>query len=281
MIRLILLVVAAALAVAGSASALEPRDRPAIVPSDSPITLLGENDLTGLYTFLEDTQYDDPRHVFSIRDGLLTISGDGYGGLSTRDNYADYYLVCEFKWGRKTWGARKTRARDSGILVHGTGPDGAFYGRWMKSIEVQIIEGGLGDVLVLNGDRAEDSARRAVVTTEIKTDRDGEAVWKPGGVRHTIHEGRINWSGRDEDWEDTLGFHGSQDIGDPHDEWTRMEVICDGSTLRVFVNGILVDEVIEISPHSGKITLQAEGAEILVRRWELWPLQKQPTDSER
>jgi hypothetical protein len=251
-------------------SELQP-DKP-IIPKNAAIKLFNGHDLDGLYTFLEDTEYADPRNVFTVREGLLVVSGDGYGGISTKQAFANYRLVCEFKWGCKTWGARKERARDSGLLVHGNGPDNAFAGRWMTSIEAQIIEGGVGDILVVNECGGEDQPSRVSVTSEVATDRDGEAVWAKGGVRRTFCEGRINWFGRDVDWTDTLGFRGTGEIGYPRNEWTRMDVICKGDSIQILVNSVLVNEAFDVTPSSGRITLQSEGAEIVVRRWELWPL---------
>jgi len=39
---------------------------------------------------------------------------------------------------------REDKARDSGCLIHSNGKDGGYEGCWMPSIEVQIIEGGVG-----------------------------------------------------------------------------------------------------------------------------------------
>ena len=82
---------------------------------------------------------------------MIHISGDGYGGLITNQAYRDYHLIVEFKWGEKTWGNRVDRTRDSGVLLHCWGPDGGYSNTWMASIEAQIIEGGVGDILVLTG----------------------------------------------------------------------------------------------------------------------------------
>ncbi|MGH7127890.1 MAG: 3-keto-disaccharide hydrolase, partial [Planctomycetaceae bacterium] len=90
------------------------------------IPLFNGKNLDGFYTWMKDTQYEDPRTVFSVKDGMLHVSGDGLGGLITKQAYRDYHLVIEFKWGEKTWGARQDRTRDSGILVHCTGPDGGY-----------------------------------------------------------------------------------------------------------------------------------------------------------
>jgi hypothetical protein len=84
------------------------------------------------------------------KDGTFNISGRGYGYVATKENYRDYHLVIEFKWGTKTWGAREKKAKDNGILLHAYGPHGAYSDTWMASIEAQIIEGGVGDILVLS-----------------------------------------------------------------------------------------------------------------------------------
>ena len=249
-----------------------------ITPKSGVIRLFNGKDLEGLYTFLEDTKYEDPRKIFSVHDGLLAISGDGYGGVVTRQAYRDYHLVCEFKWGKRTWLARERRARDSGILVHGNGPDGSYLARWLTSFEAQIIQGGLGDLLVVNGVDDKHNPMPISLSAEVTTDRDGEIVWRKGGQQQTFHTGRINWYGRDPDWKDVLDFRGASDIPGPNNGWTRMEVICSGNGIRIMVNGVLVNEASGANPSSGKITLQTEAAEIFVRRWELWPLDATPTD---
>src|SRR5215217_3488804 len=83
------------------------------------IHLLGGTDLTPFYSFLKDFGNADPDNVFTITNGILRISGQHYGYLATRhDNFENYKLVAEFKWGEKTWPPRETNARDSGVLVH-------------------------------------------------------------------------------------------------------------------------------------------------------------------
>jgi len=155
---------------------LKPVKTTAISPKDKPIKLFNGKNLDGFYTWIQDTGYEDPRKVFTVKDGMIHVSGDGFGGLITKDEYRDYHLVVEFKWGEKTWKQREDRARDSGILVHCYGPDGSR-GPWMPSIEAQIIEGGVGDILVLSGkDPKTGKAYVTSLTAEITKDRDGEKV---------------------------------------------------------------------------------------------------------
>ena len=245
-------------------------------PRDGVIQLFNGKDLTNFYTWLKDTKYEDPRQVFTVHDGLLHISGDGLGCITTEREYRDYHLVAEFKWGPRVWPPREKRTRDSGILVHCAGPDGGYSDTWMTSFEAQIIEGGYGDFILVAGKNADGSTAQLSLTCEVEKDRDGENVWKAGGQRQTFNRGRINWYGRDPDWKDELGFRGKQD-GDvlkPGEEWIRMDVICDGGRITNLVNGVKVNEGFDALPSAGKIIIQTELAEIFFRKIELHPLKK-------
>src|SRR5687767_3269945 len=88
-----------------------------ITPSKR-IKLFNGKNLDGWYTWLVETKYDDPKKVYSVKDGMIRISGEDWGGLTTKDQYRDYHLIVEWKWGTVTQGKRANAARDSGILVH-------------------------------------------------------------------------------------------------------------------------------------------------------------------
>src|SRR5947208_299267 len=101
------------------------------------IHVFNGKDLTGFYTYFPTLGKDkDPEQVFTIHDGMIHVSGKVWGYLATEKDYDNYHLVVEFKWGEQTGPKRKDQARDSGVLLHGVGPDGA--GGWMKSIECQM-----------------------------------------------------------------------------------------------------------------------------------------------
>ncbi len=218
--------------------------------------------------------HDPADQVFQVKDGLLHISGKGYGYMVTKESFKDYHLVVELKWGAKTWGKREDRARDNGILVHAYGPHGAYADTWMASIEAQIIEGGIGDILVLSPKLADGTELTTSVTAEFEPDRDKEKRWKKGAPRQEVLKGRINWEKRDEDWADKINFRGQDDPDSPVGEWNRLEVIAKGDTLQYFVNGRLVNEAFNCKPAEGRICIQTEGAEMIVRRYELHPLGK-------
>lgn len=251
----------------------------AVRPTDNVIKIFNGKSLDGLYTFLKDTKYKDPRRVFRVTDGMLHITGDGLGGILTKKQYRDYHLVLEFKWGKRTWKNRKTRTKDSGLLIHSVGADGGYGGIWMPSIEVQMIEGGCGDFIMVAGKDKQGKTVPIALTCEVDRDRDGEVIWKPGGKRERFdlkNRRRINWYGRDPDWKDEIGFRGKQDVESPDGQWNRFDVICKGGHIQVFVNGKKVNEAFDSYPTQGRLQLQTELAEVFVRRWELHPLGKGP-----
>jgi hypothetical protein len=243
------------------------------------IKLFDGKTLGDCYTFLKDTKYEDPRRVFRVDNGLLHFTGDGLGSLITNKEYRDYHLVLEFKWGDKVFAPRTDRAKDSGLLIHSRGADGGYDGTWMPSIEVQIIEGGMGDYILVTGADKDGGQVPISLTCESDRDRDKEVIWKAGGKRETFdlkNRKRINWYGRDPDWADKLGFRGKDDIDHAQTEWTRFDVICDGGHVQNYVNGTLVNEAFDVTPNAGRIQLQVELAEIYFRRWELYPVGKGP-----
>ncbi len=83
--------------------------------------------------------------------GRIRPTANRKGDLADgRQEYRDYHLVLEFRWGGDTLGVRKEKARDTGILVHGIGPDGGYKGIWQASIEANVIEANVVNGVVVN-----------------------------------------------------------------------------------------------------------------------------------
>ena len=233
------------------------------------VQLFNGRDLSNFYTYLQDNKYEDPKGVFTVRDGMLRISGEEWGGITTKNSYRDYYLRVEWKWGGKAWGNRSDKARDSGVLLHGTGPDtGGKRGFWLQSIEYQIIEGGTGDLLLVEGED------RPALTAKVREEPNGQVYWQEGGKQIRTDRKRINWYGRDPDWKDALGFRGRDDLEKPTGGWNVSEVLCDGDSITSVVNGKVVNHATGVSQSAGKILVQSEGAEILIRKIEIGPVTK-------
>ncbi len=244
-----------------------PPRKQAITPHEK-MTLFNGRDLDGWYKWLRGTRYEDPKNVFSVQDGMIRISGEDWGGIATRQTYRDYHLIVEWKWGGPTHGERIGKARDSGILVHAIGEDGAYSSTWLESVESQVIEGGTGDFIMVGG-RGQPS-----LTAKVREGAKGELYWDENGKPVTRNRGRFDWYGRDPDWKDQTGFRGQQDLEAPTGEWNRSEVICDGDTIKNILNGKAVNYGTNSSHTFGKIQLQSEGAEIWIRRVELQPINK-------
>jgi len=237
---------------------------------DAPLLQFNGKDLTGFYTYLHDHKYEDPDGVVQVVDGELRISGKEWGGVVTKEEYSNYRLIVEFKWGTKTWPPRVENARDSGILLHGFGPDDAIGGHWMQSIEYQLIEGGTGDLLVVSKPGGEPMS----LSVEATKKEDGQWYYEPSGAGElrAFSGGRINWWGRDLDWKDQVGFRGPKDVEKPLGEWNTVEVVCDGDTIINKLNGQVVNAGVKSSVTKGKLTFQSEGAEVVFRKIEILPL---------
>ena len=234
--------------------------------------LFNGKDLSGFYTWLVDTQYKDPRGVFSVTNGMIRISGEGLGYLATKRDYSNYVLIAEFKWGAKNWpwGDRIGHARDSGIFLHSTGPDGSSVdgkGAFRPAIECQIFQGATGDILLIRGTNVWPS-----ISAEVAAERDADnwPFWQRGGVRtNIVRWGRLNWFGKSHAWEDKLNVRGSNDVERAYGEWNTIECRSNNGHLQIRLNGVLVNEAFDVQPRSGKILLQCEGSEIFFRKLEM------------
>ena len=142
----------------------------------------------------------------------------------------------------------------------------------MRSYEFQIIQGGVGDLLVLPGYEPDGTILEYAATATVVKDRDGEPCWDAKGEAKVFRGGRVNWWGRDVDWADNLDFRGRQDVESPSGEWTRIEAVCAQDTLDYFVNGKHVNQASQLSHKAGQLIFQSEGAEIYFRKIELHPL---------
>ncbi len=255
---------------------------PEVITPEQTMTLFNGEDLTGFYTWLEGgLDFEDPNRVFSVVDNIdgapaIRVSGEDWGGFVTEQAYSNYHLIVEFRWGNITYGDRKFKAMDSGILLHAEGQDGNtatdFDGPWMRSVEYQLIEGGTGDVILVGGyDESGDFVTPAMKAS-VEQDYNGQFFWSEDGEVREFESGRINWYGRDPDWKDDLGFRGIQDVEKPVGRWNRAEIIADGNRFVYMLNGVVVNRGFDSDLNEGKIMFQSEGAEVFFRRIELKPL---------
>jgi hypothetical protein len=215
----------------------------------------------------------DPRRVFSVEraagEPVLHVSGEVYGGLTTREQFGDFHLRLQMKWGVRKWQPRAEAKRDSGILYHATGPHGAFWNVWKRSLEFQIEEGNIGDLFPLAGALA-----------EVATAPRGR-LWffDPAGAPRLFGEGAgvasFQAKRSDPRFESAAG------------EWNTLELIALGRTALHVVNGHVVlvlhaaavrEEGGAVPLTRGQIQLQSEGAEVFFRRVEIRPIAEIPRE---
>jgi hypothetical protein len=102
------------------------------------VLLFNGKDLSNWVFHLKD-QSVDPSTVFTIKDGVIHITGDPFGYMRTKEKYSDYTLHVEWRW--------PSEATNSGVFVHGQEPDAI----WLKCIECQLMAGNAGDFVCMNG----------------------------------------------------------------------------------------------------------------------------------
>jgi hypothetical protein len=247
----------------------DDKDTRPVRPTET-IKLFNGKDLSGLHTWLKDTGREDPRKVFRVEDGLLHISGDGYGYLRTDKDYRDYHVVVEYKWGQRTDSGKYVR--NSGILLNAVGPDGGANGTWMSSIECQLAQGCVGDLIVIRGKDKNQKTIPVQIKSDVVLGPDKRPRWKQGGEPRVFTSGQLWWSLHDPTFKELRDTRGKNDVESPLGEWTRVECLCPGNRITVRVNGTTVNECYDVYPAAGKILLQSEGFELYVRKFELHPI---------
>ncbi len=246
--------------------------------------LFNGKDLTGWDTYL-GPKYDsvlkkrstvpiglnnDSDKVFSVvqlgDEKVIRISGEDFGGISTVNEYENYHLQVQFRWGQLQWAPRKTGKKDSGLMYHAVGPHGADGGNWMRSHEFQIQEGDCGDYWACAGAVADVRARKMQNNTYV-FDETGEI---------------INFS--------TASIYGRRcikfpDAEKPTGQWNTLDLYCFGGTSVHVINGVVNMVLLnsrqlegdrEIPLNKGKIQIQSEGAEIFYRNIKISSIDKLP-----
>ena len=102
--------------------------------ADAWTTILARQDLAGWKPFMKDSKAD-PAATWSVKDGVLTCTGNPVGYIATEMTYTDYELELEWRFDpRKGPG-------NGGVLLRVQDADEI----WPKSIEAQLESGNAGD----------------------------------------------------------------------------------------------------------------------------------------
>jgi hypothetical protein len=215
---------------------------------------------------------NDPLGVFTVaeKDGMraIRVSGEVFGAITSKEDFGNCHIRVEYKWGVKKWPPREQpkHYRDTGILYWCVGEHGAGSGAWMRSVECNIMERGVGQWWAVADTMVDIEGRKVVLEKESGVPYRGESpgetciLWQPGGPQFTTSEG----------------------ITSPLDperagEWNVCEVIAWGNVGIHLLNGEVVLVVAnprykeagrEVPLTHGKIQLQSEGAEVFFRKAE-------------
>lgn len=204
----------------------------------------------------------------------MHISGEIYGALISKQEYENYHLKLQFKWGEQVWEPRLTRKRDSGILYHSYGPYTTFWNVWMSSQEFQVQQGDAGDYYALSGTLID-------IPSEKKEDEKEFTYVKKGKLNPFSSLQRF------------LPSHANKcfDNEKPHGEWNTLELICFEGTSYHVVNGKVVMALYN-SRHKnaegnivplarGRIQIQSEAAEVFYKNIQIKSIKKLPIKFKR
>jgi hypothetical protein len=254
---------------------------------DNWVNLFNGKDLSGWDTYLGPDLDDngkplnntplglnnDPRKVFTVvnenGEKVIRISGENWGAITTKQEYENYHLQLQFKWGKLLWGQKKKgNKKDSGLLYHSVGKFGADYMAWMRAQEFQVEEGNCGDYWGCAGGAADIPA-----TKKSETDY----VYNANGPLLSFSDKSKN------------GRHCTKQAGDekPSGEWNTLDLYCHGDTSVHVLNGKVamvlyhnsqIDNGSMTPMAKGKIQLQSEGAEIFYRNIRMQPISRLPVE---
>lgn len=204
---------------------------------DKSFSLFNGKDLSGWhYDVPELDKNPQARIPFIVRDGMLVSLGTPEGHLLTDAEYQDYKLDIDYRFAGEPG--------NCGVLVHASTPR-ALYGMFPQSLEVQMMHENAGDFWCIVEN---------VEVPNMESRRGPKENWG-------ITEGKER---RIENLTD-----GSEN---PLGEWNNMVIEARGDTIKVWVNGDLVNEGYNLTAEKGHIALQAEGAEVEFKKLELTPL---------
>ncbi len=205
------------------------------------VALFNGKDLSGWHADVPaaDGKTDGPAS-FVVRDGLLVSLGKPPGHLITDKEFSDYRLTVEYRF--------PGGGGNCGVLVHASKPR-VLYKMFPQSIEVQMMHENAGDFWCI-----------------------GEDIEVPDMVKRRPCAPNQKFGGLAGDARRILNLTDGSEK--PLGEWNTMTIECRADTIKVTVNGDLVNEGAKCTASRGKIALQAEGTEVEFRKVVLEPLAK-------
>lgn len=200
-------------------------------------SLFNGHDLSGWHIDVPEMDTNTlARNPFIIRNGLLVSLGEPNGHLITDSIYENFRLQVEYRFAGKPG--------NCGVLVFASTPR-SLYKMFPKSIEIQMMHENAGDFWCIVED---------IAVPDMEKRRGPKEEW---GITEG-KERRIR----------NLTDGSEKPLG----EWNTMVVECLKNSIRVWVNGDMVNDGFNCTAEKGRIALQAEGAEVEFRKVEITPI---------
>jgi hypothetical protein len=202
-------------------------------------SLFNGKDLTGWHQDVPDLDKNPSlKSPFLVRKGLLVSMGNPNGHLITDSVYANYRLQFQYRFAGKPG--------NCGVLVHASTPR-ALYKMFPKSVEVQMMHQNAGDFWCIRED---------IAVPDMEKRRGDKAQW---GTTEDKLRRIVNLTDNSEK---------------PLGQWNTMTIECLGDSVKVWLNGDLVNYGYGSTAQKGQIALQAEGAEVEFKQIRLTPITK-------
>ncbi|MHC4913061.1 MAG: 3-keto-disaccharide hydrolase [Planctomycetota bacterium] len=209
------------------------------LPQRHSVNLFNGLDLSGWHVDVPKMDKDpNVKSPFIVRDGLLVSLGTPNGHLISDAVYNNYRLEVEYRFADKPG--------NCGILVHASTPR-ALYRMFPKSIEVQMHHKNAGDFWCI----VEDISVSDMVSRRGPKDKWGVTEGKARRILNL-----------------------TDDSENPVGEWNTMVIECLNNSIKVWVNGDLVNHGFDCTAVEGQIAIQAEGSEVEFRKVQLNPITK-------
>ena len=201
--------------------------------------LFNGEDLTGWHVDVPAMDTDSSvQSPFFVRHELLVSAGEPRGHLITDAVFQNYRLEVEYRFA--------SAPGNAGALIHASTPR-ALYEMFPKSIEVQMMHENAGDFWCIVED---------IEVPDMEQRRGPPDTWgiTEGEARRIVN----------------LTDGSERAVG----EWNTMIIEAVSRSVRVWLNGDLVNDGFNATADRGRIALQAEGSEVEFRRVALTSIER-------
>ena len=164
-----------------------------------------------------------PSKIYEFKDEMIRMHGDNIGYLMTYQSYENFELSLEFRWNIDEKYKRGNAIKNSGVMYNI--PKDSPDHIWPKGIQFQVKEESTGDFIFLDN-----------ITAYVN----GKLVEAGPSVNSYKFSSNEN----------------------PYGEWNSILIRSYKGKIIQYLNGKLVNECVDVSSTSGKISLNYEGSPI-------------------